>query len=87
MRTAPWLEKLEGGIEYLKKVVVEDSLGIADELEAEMQGLVNKYECEWKQAVEDPALAARFRHFVNSEDRDDTIEYVALRDQKMPRRW
>ena len=87
VRTAPWLEKLEGGIEYLKKVVVEDSLGIADELEAEMQGLVNKYECEWKQAVEDPALAARFRHFVNSEDRDDTIEYVALRDQKMPRRW
>ncbi|MEH6656374.1 nitrite reductase large subunit NirB [Leeuwenhoekiella marinoflava] len=87
VRTAPWLDKLEGGIDYLKKVVVEDSLGIAAELEAEMQGLVNKYECEWKQAVEDPEMAARFKHFVNSEDSDDTIEYVALRDQKMPRRW
>lgn len=87
VRTAPWLEKLDGGIDYLKNVVVEDSLGIAEELEEEMQGLVNKYECEWKQAVEDPKMVARFKHFLNSEDSDDTIEYVALRDQKMPRRW
>ena len=28
-RTAPWLAELEGGIDYLKKVVIEDSLGIA----------------------------------------------------------
>ncbi|RXG14279.1 nitrite reductase (NADH) large subunit [Leeuwenhoekiella aestuarii] len=87
MRTAPWLDKLEGGIEYLKKVVVEDSLGIAEELELEMQGLVNKYECEWKQAIEDPEMMGRFKHFVNSDETDETIEFVSLRDQKMPKPW
>ncbi len=87
VRTAPWLEKLDGGIEYLKKVIIEDSLGIADELEQEMQGLVNRYECEWKQAIENPEMASRFKHFVNSDDTDDNIEFVALRDQKMPKPW
>ena len=86
-RTAPWLEKLDGGIEYLKKVIIEDSLGIAEDLEKEMQSLVNKYECEWKQAIEDPEMMKRFKHFVNSENRDNNIEYVALRDQKMPKAW
>ena len=52
-----------------------------------MQSLVNKYECEWKQAIEDPEMMKRFKHFVNSEDRDNNIEYVALRDQKMPKAW
>ena len=87
VRTAPWLEKLDGGIEYLKKVIIEDSLGIANELEQEMQGLVNRYECEWKQAIENPEMASRFKHFVNSDDTDDNIEFVALRDQKMPKPW
>ena len=45
-RTATWLENLEGGIEYVRKVVCEDSLGIAAELEADMQKLVDTYECE-----------------------------------------
>ena len=87
VRTAPWLEKLDGGIEYLKKVVIEDSLGIAEELEEEMQGLVNKYECEWKQAIEDPNMAKRFKHFVNSDDTDDNLVFVPMRDQKMPKAW
>lgn len=86
-RTAPWLEKLEGGIEYLKKVVVEDSLGIAEELENEMQELVNRYECEWKQAIEDPEMMKRFKHFVNTEETDDNIAFVPMRDQKMPKPW
>ncbi|MDG3583480.1 nitrite reductase large subunit NirB [Galbibacter pacificus] len=86
-RTAPWLEKLDGGIEYLKKVVIEDCLGIAEELEKEMQGLVNQYECEWKQAIEDPEMMKRFKHFVNSNDTDNNIEYVPLREQKMPKAW
>ncbi len=86
-RTAPWLEKLEGGIEYLKKVIVEDSLGIGEELENEMQELVDKYQCEWKQAIEDPEMMKRFKHFVNSDDTDDTLEYVQMREQKAPRPW
>ncbi len=87
VRTAPWLDKLEGGIEYLKQVVIEDSLGIAEDLEAEMQGLVNKYECEWKQAIEDPNMAKRFKHFVNSDDTNDNLVFVPMRDQKMPKAW
>ncbi|WP_027137330.1 nitrite reductase large subunit NirB [Gaetbulibacter saemankumensis] len=87
VRTAPWLDKLDGGIEYLKRVVIEDSLGIAEDLENEMQGLVNKYECEWKQAVEDPNMRKRFRHFVNSDDTDDNLVFVPMRDQKMPKAW
>jgi nitrite reductase (NADH) large subunit len=87
VRTAPWLDKLEGGIDYLKKVVIEDSLGIAEELELEMQGLVNKYECEWKEAIENPEMMKRFKHFVNSDDTDDNLEFVPMRGQKMPKAW
>ncbi|GAL67481.1 nitrite reductase [NAD(P)H] large subunit [Jejuia pallidilutea] len=36
-RTAAWQEKLEGGLEYLKEVIIEDKLGIAEDLEKEMQ--------------------------------------------------
>ncbi|MBD0832728.1 nitrite reductase large subunit NirB [Aestuariibaculum sediminum] len=87
VRTAPWLEKLDGGIEYLKQVVIEDSLGIAADLEKEMQGLINKYECEWKQAIENPNIAKRFKHFVNSDDTDDNLVFVPMREQKMPKAW
>lgn len=86
-RTAPWLEKLDGGIDYLKKVIIGDSLGIVDELEKEMQNLVDSYTCEWKQAIEDPKMMKKFRHFVNSDESDPNIEYVAMRDQKMPKPW
>ncbi len=86
-RTAPWLDKLDGGIEYLKKVIVEDSLGIAQELEKEMQELVSKYQCEWKQAIEDPEIMKRFKHFVNSDAADDTLQYIPMREQKVPRPW
>ncbi|WPR71448.1 nitrite reductase large subunit NirB [Flavobacterium sp. NG2] len=87
VRTSTWLEKLEGGIDYLKDVVINDSLGINETLEAEMQQLVDTFECEWKQAIEDPEMMKRFSHFTNSDDRDDNIEYIPLRDQKMPKAW
>jgi nitrite reductase (NADH) large subunit len=87
IRTSTWLEKLEGGIDYLKKVVIDDCLGIAETLEQEMETLVDAYACEWKQAIEDPEMMKRFKHFVNSHDTDDNIEYVGMRDQKMPKTW
>jgi nitrite reductase (NADH) large subunit len=87
VRTATWLEKLEGGLDYLKEVVIDDSLGIAETLEIEMQGLVDTFECEWKQVLEKPRLMERFRHFVNSDEKDSNIEFVSLRDQKMPKSW
>ncbi|MCB0634286.1 MAG: nitrite reductase large subunit NirB [Saprospiraceae bacterium] len=87
MRTATWLEKLEGGIEYLRKVVVEDSLGIAESLEDQMQTLISNYRCEWREVVENPDLKQRFSHFVNSPEPDDHMGFVAMREQKMPKPW
>lgn len=87
VRTAAWLEKLDGGIGYLRQVVVEDSLGIAESLETQMQTLVNNYRCEWREVVEDPKLKSRFAHFVNSPEPDDNMAFVPMREQKMPKPW
>jgi nitrite reductase (NADH) large subunit len=87
VRTSTWLEKLEGGLDHLKQIVIEDRLNINATLEAEMQQLVDTFECEWKQAIEDPEMMKRFKHFTNSDDRDETLEYIPLRDQKMPTAW
>ncbi|MEL6303213.1 MAG: nitrite reductase large subunit NirB [Bacteroidota bacterium] len=86
-RTAAWLEGLEGGLDYLKEVVIDDKIGIAEDLEIEMQTLVNRYECEWTQAVNDPEMMKRFNHFVNSEEEDDNLVFVPMREQKMPKQW
>lgn len=83
-RTATWFNKLEGGIDYLKQVIIHDSLGICAELEAEMSHLVNTYECEWKSTIEDPEKMKRFRHFVNSDASDPNIVKVEERGQKRP---
>jgi nitrite reductase (NADH) large subunit len=85
-RTARWLESLDGGLDFLRDVIIHDSLGIAAELEAEMAQVVGAYRCEWRAVVEDPAKAARFRSFVNTRDRDDTLVYVRERGQKRPAR-
>jgi nitrite reductase (NADH) large subunit len=85
-RTSVWLENLEGGIDYVRKVVCEDSLGLGAELEADMQKLVETYECEWKQAINDPEILKRFRHFVNSDEPDGNVVFVAERGQIRPAR-
>ena len=85
-RTSTWLENLEGGIDYVRKVVCEDSLGIGAELEADMQKLVDTYECEWKKAIDDPEILKRFRHFVNSDEPDRNVVFVAERGQIRPAR-
>ncbi len=68
-RTATWMENLEGGLTYLQKVVIDDSLGIGAELESQMAALRNSYQCDWQRAIEDPAFTKRFRSFVNVEDK------------------
>jgi nitrite reductase (NADH) large subunit len=83
-RTSTWRESLEGGLDYLKQVVVEDSLGIGAELEADMQRVVDSYADEWKNAVEDPAVRQRFRSFVNSETVDDNVVFMPERGQLRP---
>jgi nitrite reductase (NADH) large subunit len=87
-RTATWLNKMEGGIEYLRNVVVNNSLGMAEKWEAEIELLVDTYKCEWKEAVENPAIRKRFSHFVNApEEKDPTIEFVEMRGQKRTPEW
>jgi nitrite reductase (NADH) large subunit len=83
-RTSVWRDNLEGGLDYLKQVVVQDSLGIGAQLDAEMQHLVDTYECEWKHAVNDPATRQRFRHFVNSDQPDDNVVFTQDRGQIRP---
>ena len=83
-RTSVWLENLEGGLEYLKQVVIEDSLGIAEELEAQMAAVVGTYQCEWKTTVEDPEALKRFRQFVNSPEQDENVVFVQERTQIRP---
>jgi nitrite reductase (NADH) large subunit len=85
-RTSVWLEGLEGGLDYVRRVVCEDSLGIGAELEAEMQKLVEGYRCEWKEAIESPEILKRFRHFVNSDAPDAGVVFVAERGQIRPAR-
>lgn len=87
-RTAPWLNKMEGGIEYLRNVVVNDSLGMAAQWETEMQAIVDTYQCEWKTAIEDPEIRKRFNHFVNApEENDPTIQFEEMRGQKKASNW
>lgn len=83
-RTSVWRDNLEGGLDYLKAVVIDDKLGIGEELESQMQLVVDTYACEWKKAVTDPATRQRFRHFVNSDDRDDNVVFVEERGQIRP---
>lgn len=86
MRTARWVESLDGGIEYLRAVVLDDSLGLGAELEAEMAHLVETYRCEWAATLEDPTKLRQFRTFVNDAAPDDQLSYVREREQRRPAR-
>jgi len=86
-RTAPWLNKMEGGLTYLYDVIVNDSLGIGEELERDMATLIDNYHCEWKKVVETPELRKKFKHFINDQEQDPTLEFVDMRGQKCPADW
>src|SRR5882672_7040139 len=85
-RTSVWRDNLEGGLDYLKQVVCEDKLGIGAELEADMQRVIDTYECEWKKTIGDPAALRRFRHYINSDRPDSHVVFVDERGQPRPAR-
>ncbi|MEK8047517.1 nitrite reductase large subunit NirB [Ideonella margarita] len=85
-RTSTWRENLEGGLGYLQDVILKDSLKLCAELEAQMQNVVDTYQCEWKTAVNTPAVRQRFRSFVNSDKADEHIVFVEERGQIRPAR-
>lgn len=64
-RTSTWMDNLEGGLDYLREVILNDSLGIAHELEQEMARVVETYQCEWQTTLNDPNRLALFRTAVN----------------------
>jgi len=83
-RTSVWRDNMEGGLEYLKAVIIDDSLGIGEELEKQMQYLVDTFECEWKAAINDPETLKRFKPFVNSDETDSNVVFVDERGQIRP---
>ncbi|WP_283789580.1 nitrite reductase large subunit NirB [Bermanella sp. WJH001] len=83
-RTSVWMDNLEGGLDYLKQVVLDDSLGMADELESQMAAVVGTYQCEWKTTIESPEKLKRFSHFINADKKDDNIQFVKERGQIRP---
>lgn len=84
-RTSVWLERVPGGLAHVREVVVHDSLGICDELEALMAEHVAGYRDEWADTVNDPERLRRFVSFVNAPDTPDpTVRFVAERDQIKP---
>jgi nitrite reductase (NADH) large subunit len=84
-RTAPWLEAMDGGLDHLRDVVCNDSLGLAAEFEAAMERHVAGYACEWKGVLDDPEKLSRFVSFVNAPDVvDPTIEFTESSGRKVP---
>jgi nitrite reductase (NADH) large subunit len=83
-RTATWLNKLGGGIQHVKDVVIHDKLGLAETLEQEMQHIVDTYQCEWQTTVNDPEKLKRFKPFVNVTEKDSSIQFETVRGQPLP---
>ena len=83
-RTATWQRKLQGGIDQVRRVVVEDGLGIAADLEADMAAHVEAYECEWSATLADPVRLERFRSIVNDPDGVPRPAVVEIRGQRVP---
>jgi len=83
-RTSVWLEDLEGGIDYLKEVIIDNKLGINEQLEADMASAIGRYKCEWKETLSDDNQLKRFAHFINSDAYDDNVVFTPTRSQKRP---
>jgi nitrite reductase (NADH) large subunit len=83
-RTSVWMDNLEGGLDYLKQVVIDDSLGMAEEFESQMAAVVDSYQCEWKTTIESPEKLKRFSHFINADKPDDNVQFVKERGQIRP---
>jgi nitrite reductase (NAD(P)H) len=86
-RTARWIESLPGGINELKSIIIDDKLGICEELEKDMQDLIGTFHCEWTKVVQDPERQKVFRQFVNTDERTRDIEPVKDRGQFHPEFW
>lgn len=86
-RTAPWVEEVEGGVEAIRAIVLDDVLGLGAELDAAIAEHVERYEDEWSATLDDPSKLERFASFVNApRTPDPSFAYVAERGQARPAR-
>ncbi|MEM9520218.1 MAG: nitrite reductase large subunit NirB [Actinomycetota bacterium] len=83
-RTSVWFEKLEGGMDHLRRVIVDDALGICAELEADMQRHVDTYSCEWSDTLDNPERLTHFVEFVNAPDQHSAPVWISSRGQRIP---
>jgi len=84
-RTAAWIEAMDGGLEHLRSVIVDDSLGICASLEGAMAAHIANYRDEWRAVLDDPGRLAKFASFVNAPDLPDpAISFTVERDQRIP---
>ncbi|KAH7310614.1 hypothetical protein B0I35DRAFT_481920 [Stachybotrys elegans] len=86
-RTARWIEKYPGGLKAIRDVVVNDSLGICDELEQEMKVLVGLYHCEWTNVVKSAERRKAFKQFANTDETQNVSELISERTQNRPADW
>ncbi|MET7968020.1 nitrite reductase large subunit NirB [Micromonospora sp. NPDC005305] len=86
-RTAAWIEAMDGGLDHLRSVLVDDSLGLCADLDAAMARHVAGYSDEWRDVLEDPERLRRFTSFVNAPDvPDPSITFAVERGQPVPAR-
>ncbi|SQD77172.1 nitrite reductase large subunit NirB [Moritella yayanosii] len=83
-RTSVWMENLDGGVDYLREVIVNDKLGINEQLETDINKLINEFQCEWSEVVESEEQQKRFAHFINSDEQDSNVRFVSAREQHRP---
>ncbi|SDM56010.1 nitrite reductase large subunit NirB [Nonomuraea jiangxiensis] len=84
-RTAAWLESLDGGLDYLREVIMDDSLGICADLDAQMEQHIATYADEWQATLDDPEKLSRFVSFVNAPGMPDpSIVFDSERGQIRP---
>jgi nitrite reductase (NADH) large subunit len=84
-RTSYWMDSINGGLDRIREVVVDDVLGLGAELEAAMDQHVESYFDEWKATIEDPEKMARFVSFVNAPGTPDpNISFREVRGQIAP---
>ncbi|HEY8651946.1 MAG TPA: nitrite reductase large subunit NirB [Dermatophilaceae bacterium] len=84
-RTSVWLDSIEGGLDYVRSVVVDDALGLAADLEADMARHIGAYQDEWRATLDDEEKLARFVSFINAPGTPDpSISFSTERDQIRP---
>ncbi|MET7877063.1 nitrite reductase large subunit NirB [Micromonospora profundi] len=84
-RTAGWIESMDGGLDHLRSVIVDDSLGLCADLDAAMARHVTTYSDEWRDVLNDPDRLRRYTSFVNAPDvPDPSITFTQERGQPVP---